>query len=248
MAKSVEIPQDIIDCIIAEVGDDMRLLKQCTLVSSSFRHPSRKQLFSRIILRSDKTCQGIHQLLVQNPVIQSFVRTIILIQVEDPTSINPEWMNGTSLPAILRLPFCCLEWFSINVDPDYWDLIPWNSFSSELKDALSNIVHSSSLKTLSLEGIIELPTTFFLRIGHLTTLELFSLSPNDFANENSSSLTSEGVAPMATHTVIDRCTWFFKEKDVCGTKFTSSAYFSNSGHIRSYRVEISAILVPSTLP
>ena len=77
-AKSVEIPQDIIDNVIAAVGYNTRLLKKCTLVSSSFLLPSRKQLFSRIYLRSDQTCQGIHQLLVQNPVIQSFVRTITL--------------------------------------------------------------------------------------------------------------------------------------------------------------------------
>jgi hypothetical protein len=79
MAKSVEIPQDIIDSIIAEVGDDTGpgLLKQFSLVSSSFLLPSRKQLFSRITIRNDKTCQGIHQLLVQNPVIQSLVRTIL---------------------------------------------------------------------------------------------------------------------------------------------------------------------------
>jgi hypothetical protein len=30
MAKSVEIPQDIIDNVIAAVGDDRDLLKQCT--------------------------------------------------------------------------------------------------------------------------------------------------------------------------------------------------------------------------
>jgi hypothetical protein len=60
MTKSevVELPQDIIDNIIAAVGI---VLKQCTLVSSSFLLPSRKQLFSRISLRSDESCQDISQ-------------------------------------------------------------------------------------------------------------------------------------------------------------------------------------------
>ena len=220
MAKSIDIPQDIIDNVIAAVGDDKRLLKQCALVSSSFLLPSRKQLFSRISLGSDQTCRRIHQLLVQNPVIQSFVRTIILTEdakIASWGSETSEWMNGTSLLAILRLPFCCLERFSIIVCRDDWVWYPWNwnSFSSEVKDALSNIIHSSTLKSLSLSGITKVPISFFLHIVHLTTLELHSLSPNDFGGENSRSLTraaSKGVAPMASHSVIDRCVWRFGEE------------------------------------
>ena len=217
MVKLVEIPQDIIESVIAEVGDDTRLLKQCSLVSSSFLLPSRKQLFSRIALRNDQTCKGIHQLLVQNPVIQPFVRIITL----EESNEGYEFLNGTSLPAILRLPFRRLECFTIwNSGRKFWH---WNSFSSELKDALSNIIHSSSLKTLSLETITDLPITFFLQIVHLTTLELLSFYPIDFDDESSSLLTSKGVAP-----VIDRCMWYVRREDGYGlsTRFPLSAYFS----------------------
>jgi hypothetical protein len=109
MAKMVELPQDIIDNVIAAGSDDTHLLKQCSLVSSSFLLPSRKHLFSRITIESYKTCQGIHQLLVENPVVQTFVRSITLMDSES----TQEWINGSSLLAILRLPFCCLEFFSI---------------------------------------------------------------------------------------------------------------------------------------
>jgi hypothetical protein len=214
VAKSLDIPQDIIDSVIAQVGDDRRLLKQCSLVSSSFLHPSRKLLFSKITIGSDETCRGIYQFLVQNPVIQSFVKTITLMPVHRLK--YPEWMNGASLPAILRLSFCRLECFSIIFFRD-WTLESWswNLFSSEMKDALSNIILSSTLKTLFLKGITDLPITFFFHIAHLKTLELDSLSPNDFCDENSSTLTqaaSTGVAPMASHTVIDRCVWRFSKE------------------------------------
>jgi hypothetical protein len=211
----MDIPQDIIDNVIAAVGDDMRVLKKCTLVSSSFLLPSRKQLFSRITLKSDQTCLGIHQFLIQNPVIQCFVRSITLIgDIEDYDSrrtwINPEfpeWMNCKSLLAILRLPFSCLECFSIITrrNPLIRTSWEWNSFSSELKDALSNIIHSSTLKILVLTGIAKLPITFFRHIVHLRTLQLHVISPIDFCDENLSSL--KEVAPMASHTVIDRCVW-----------------------------------------
>ena len=77
--------------------------------------------------------------------------------------------------------------------------------SSELKDALSNIIHLSTLKTLNINGITKVSLTFLLPVVHLTTLELHSISPNDFYDENSSSLTPaalKGVAPVASHTVI----------------------------------------------
>ena len=207
----MEIPQDIIDNVIAAAGDDdTRFLKRCSLVSSSFLLPSRKQLFSRVTLENDQTCQEIHKFLVQYPVIQSFVRSISLKHMETPK--YAKWLNGTSLLAILRLPLCRLDYFSIAVYPEFWMNWNWNSFSSEMKDALLNIIRSSTLKTLSLTGVTELPSTFFFHIVHLTTLELDSLLPEDFVLENSSSLTQAaseglGVTSMSSQAVIDRCVW-----------------------------------------
>jgi hypothetical protein len=234
MVKSLEIPQDIIYNVIAAVGDDTDVLKQCALVSSSFLLPSRKQLFSRITLRNVQTCRGIHQFLAQNPVILSFVRSITLTDRRAwgfGESKFPRWINGTWLLAILRLPFCRLERFSIcgsrfsmgfSMNHSYWN---WNGFSSELKDALSNIVHSSTLKTLSLRDITNVPITFFLHL-HLTTLDLF-LSLDDFCDENSNLLTrvaSKGVAPIASRTVIDRCVWYLMEEESGpGTRLPSSS-------------------------
>ena len=247
MAKPVEIPQDIVDSIIAEVGDDTHLLKQYSLVSSSFLFSCRRKLFSKITLRSDETSQGIHQLLVQNPIIQSSVRAITIM--DSSGGKFPKWMNGTPLIAILRLPFSCLEFFSVNLCMHSWNLEPWNwdSYSSELKDALSNIIHSSNLKTLSLKGIAKIPTTFFLQIVHLTTFEFYFHSPDDFDNANSSSLTGE--APMTSHAVIDRCVWRLNDgypwllrRDQYEIPFVC-LYLTNS---RQTRNDVPAIHVPST--
>lgn len=108
MAKSVEIPQDTIYNVIAAVGDDTHLLKQCSLVPSLFLYPSRKQLFSRITLDSDETCQEIHQFFVQNPVIQPCVRTITInskINSKTDSTWPHKWTSGVSPLAILRLRF-----------------------------------------------------------------------------------------------------------------------------------------------
>jgi len=135
--------------------------------------------------------------------------------------ISSEWMNSPSLLAILRLPFCRLERFSIIVrrfgylcDNGWvwnWQPCDWNGFSSDLRDALTNVITSPTLKTLSITGVKNVPMTFFHRIVHLETLELHFLSPNDFGGRYLHSLTraaSKRVAP-----VIDRCLWRFREED-----------------------------------
>ena len=214
MAKPKDIPQDIIDNVIAAIGDDKDLLKKCALVSSSFLHPSRKQLFTEIHISSYRPCDGIHQLLVQSALIRSFVRTINL----DLTIISPysEGEKSTPLFDVLRLPFCCLERFSIFAGRNAFSYEPYNwNDSSEMKDALSNIIHLPTLKTLSLY-CVRMPIAFFHRIVHLTTLELSYLSPYDFGNKNSSSLTraaSKKVRPTASDAVIDRCVWCFGWED-----------------------------------
>ena len=229
MAKSlpVEIPQDIIDSVIAAAGEDTRLLKQCALVSSSFFLPSRKQLFSRITLRNDKTCQRIHQIFAQNPILQSSVRAITLDDGNYGGGKDVDLATSTALPAFLWLPFCCLECFSIDY-PCHWD---WNRLSSELKDALSNIIHLSNLKTLSLLGITEVPTAFFLHIFHLTTLELRRPSPIDSGYEISSSPTrsSNGVASKTSQVVVDRLLWSMTSVDERTIFLFISLFLTNSG-------------------
>jgi len=216
----VAIPQDIIDHVVAAVGDDKHTLKQCALVSSSFLLPSRKQLFSKIYISNDRACRRLHRFLIQNPTVQSFVRSITLY---------PPWksLNNPPLLALLRLSFCCLERFLINLG-DPWN---WNNLSCEMKDALSSIIHSSALKVLYLKDVINVPTTLFLDIVHLAELALNSV---DFDFNQSTSLTR---ATTTSHTVIDRCVWYYWFWDRRrGTTFpTFSLFLTNkSGHGRSH--------------
>ena len=225
----VEIPQDIIDSIIEAVGNDTYLLKECALVSSSFLLPSRKYIFSKLsfIGRPEQVCnwQRLYQFLVENPVIQSFVRSIT-IEPDCYTLYEP--LNHPSLIAILRLPFCCLESFSIDNMRTRVSL-NWDNFSSELKDTLSTVIHSSTLKTLHLSKI-NMPILLFLDIN-LSKLELTAFLLRDLGVEQSRLLTlaaSKGggaATASLSHTVVDHCVWNFF-KPVYGTRFPTSAYFS----------------------
>jgi hypothetical protein len=235
MANSVSIPQDIIYYVTAAIASDIddscatRTLRQCALVSSSFLLPCRKQLFSKIELISHqpKTAQTLHQIFIQNPVLQSFVRSICIFDFRRATRHDDIecWLNSSaSLLAILQLSFCRLESFSLCL----WR--SWYNLSSEVKDALSNILHSSTLKTLVLDGVANMPITVLLGIVHLTKLELRNVWPHDFNCNRSSSLTPKAVAPTASHTpVIDHCVWYLPDEDRC-TRFPTSCYFSLISH------------------
>ena len=227
----VTIPQDIIYNIVEAISDDRRSLKKCALVSSSFLLPCRKYLFSELRLRDDRACQRLHQFLVENPVVQSFVKSIAIQPLSHSSS--SEW-NCIPFIDILRLSFCCLKSFSINMSTllkPYQYPLDWNNdFSSELKDALSTVIHSSTLKTLSLNKV-SVPAMLFLGIN-LTKLELTILGffpPNKSDDEGSTLLTpavSEGVATTTTsHTVVDHCICKFRGP-VYGTRSPTSAYFS----------------------
>ena len=225
----VAIPQDIIDNVIEAVGDDRRLLKECALVSSSFLLPCRKRLFSKLCLSRDQTCQRLHQFLVENPVVQSFVRSIA-IDLD-------ELLNCTSLIAILRLPFCCLESFCITKNKlnNGWRKAPliWSDFSGELKDTLSTdstVIHSSTLKSLYLREVaLPISMLFLGNVSiNLIKLELTDGLSNEFDGEQSRLLTSgasEGVATTAPHRVVDHCIWRCFDA-VHGTRFPTFAYFS----------------------
>ena len=77
-----------------EVGDDTNNDPNFHLVL----FPGRKKLFSRVTLRNNQTCQGIHELLVRDLAIQPFFRSFALTEdVDSSSSKNPEGMNDTSL-------------------------------------------------------------------------------------------------------------------------------------------------------
>ena len=145
-------------------------------------------------------------------------------------------LNRTSLIAILRLPFCCLESFSI-IGNDMWSRAPldWNDFSSELKDTLLTVLHSSTIKTLYFNKI-SVPIMLLLDIRvKLTELELtdVGVSSNEFDGEQSGLLTP-AASEVVLHTVVDHCVWNYFEP-VHGTRFPTSAYSSLIlRHARSY--------------
>ena len=215
---SVEIPQDIIDNVIAALGKDKCSLKQCALVSSSFLFPSRKQLFYSMNFKGkDEAYHRLHQVLVQNPAIRSFVRRI---------TVNHRWgfkpTFDKAVLAILQLPFCHLEEFLFCYQQPP---VNWSGLSSELKDALSTLIHSSTLKILHLTNVKNAPITLFLGIVHLTKLYLSEVSLNYSGGKQPSSLTPKRVVTSASQAVIDKCVWSFWEP-AHGRRFPKYAYFS----------------------
>jgi len=218
MANSVVIPQDIINTIIETVDGSRSVLNNCALVSSSFLLPSRKRIFSRLYLSSNQGCQRLQQFLVENPLIIPSVTGITLGYDYGSLHCSLDFRSiGTSLIALLQLPFCSLNLLSI----DMLETLKWNDFSSVLKDVLSTIIHSSTLKTLNLRNI-NVPI-MLLQGTHLMELRLGSLILDGEHSRLLKMPVSEGVAT----TKIDQDVWAIHLGwQVHGTSYSASAYLS----------------------
>jgi hypothetical protein len=169
---SICIPQEIIDTIIKNIDvQDKSLLRNCALVSHSSLYQSRKQLYSYIKLSTSKQCRSLCNVLLQHPYIQSLVKTLDIMFTIEHHSLH----HRPTVTTILRLLMCSLSTLLFSsYDEYYWYCLPDN-----LKYALSDIIHSSSLTTFTLSHACFVPTQFFLGLKGLRTLCLYNVHLSD---------------------------------------------------------------------
>lgn len=170
MINSLSTPQDIVEAII-EIADYDTLL-QCALVSQSFLFPSRKMLFSDIVLQNEMQSDRLQRILVQNPYIQSFIKSLTILNKEDGEGPH-QWLTGkrsiSALLATLHLPLHHMASFSLISSPFP---IYWSYLHDTLKSALRNIFCSPSLTKLRISGFQDIPIPFLFHLNHIQDLVL----------------------------------------------------------------------------
>jgi hypothetical protein len=210
------MPQEIIDEIIKAVATDKDSLDNCSLVCSSFLLPCRRHRWYAIPIRlAHPECEGYYQLFVENAVLRSFVRRITIYDDNVPGDCYDKW--NQFLVAFLRLPFCRLRYLLLFL----WDI----EFNSELKDAISAIIHSSSFEPVCVSNL-DMPITIFQGIH----AEKLYLNFRDLCRQSAPLTTaaSEGGATTATHAVVDHCEWKGFEPVLSVRHFLcNSAHFSS---------------------
>jgi hypothetical protein len=212
MVESLSIPQEIIDTIIGAIDvRDKALLKKCALISHSFLHPSRKQLYSIISLNSVQDCQRLCRMDVQAQYLQLFVKTLHIIDSDDLQEESVFHDDSESLLPILRLPLRRLEILSVSSAGDYGH---WDSLTDNVKNALRNMIHSSPLTSLTLRSILGVPIDLFLGLTKLHMLDLddvfldvLNIPPH--AHVLQIEEFSEETIKTTGDTVIERFIWAF---------------------------------------
>jgi hypothetical protein len=169
---SSEIPQDIIDTIIGELTGDSDTLKRCATVSRSFLHPSRRNLFAAIHLRTSGETERLHDLLILVPEILLYIHEL-RFAINKPKGVHdPEaWVrNDKTLAGVLRiLPgLRVLSWGMT----DSWRLKWDDDYSNELRSALLDLFRSPSLATVTITNLKYLPLSVFSAFTHVKKLTL----------------------------------------------------------------------------
>ena len=199
------IPQDIIDNIIRNIGThEKSLLRTYTLVSHSFLYPSRKRLFAHISLHSTQYCRGFLNLLVGHPYLQSYVKTLN-ISYHSLLRDNPAFEND--LLPLLHLLLCSLEElrFGALIMP-----VDWHDLSTNLRDTLSDMIHSPSLTFLTLNALTNVPNELFIGLKGVQTLSLEQVHLIDIAGGE-----EHGVSRSADSNEV-RKIWTSPDHDIVG--------------------------------
>lgn len=166
------IPADIIYAIIDEICTDAYTLRQCSLVSRSFLPHSHKHLFSTIQLDHPVPCRGLYRVLMNNPSLACYIRTLIVITNVKPEFRGRDWVTiENTLPTVL-LMLHNLHTLTIRNTferPLLWDVLP-----TELRSALLDL-STTPIRTITLDRLGNLPMLQFNRFSHLRRFCLLDL-------------------------------------------------------------------------
>ena len=196
------VSQEIVDNIIGNINiNEKQNLRRLSLVSRSFLYPSRKRLFAKIALAHREQSQGLLSVLAQHPYIQSSVRHLeihypssfrCLPWYSEPTKFQPN--DEPTLLSLLRLPLLSLRTLVF----DSASYCHWPKLSSDLRDALSDVIHSPSLTSLELCRAVRVPISLFLGLKGVRTLDLYDVHLSDADDDGVSPIASQAVNEVKT--------------------------------------------------
>ncbi|KAF8057363.1 hypothetical protein FPV67DRAFT_1527109 [Lyophyllum atratum] len=162
------VPQEIVEDIVGQLGEDGRTLQSCSLVSWSFRTASQPLFFHHILLLLHNTArnQRLHCVLSMNPLLASYVRSIHL--KIDTVSIRP----AEAICRILDVTRPHLRDLSIG-GPDITFSHSWNYLHADLQNSLLSSISSPSCVGLTL-GAVGFPIQYLRLFSNIRHLEMNS--------------------------------------------------------------------------
>jgi len=200
------LPQDLIDCIIDELGSQgvsdpecRQAFMACSLASSSFLTLSRKHLFAKVQLKEshskkDERLSALARILDvpvedskinfmgrQIPPLASHIRTLSIILSPIPPYhllYSQETLRRKS-PSIFEtlIARSPIASFSLEI-PNDGNLRDWMLVERQLKAGIESLCKMPSITALQFRGITGFPMTLITGCPNLKELSLHSIYPN----------------------------------------------------------------------
>lgn len=202
----VTLPYDIVTTIVNELVSgplglryyDKRTLTSCSLISASFREACQLYLYRSITLhvrhRSKSSNDQLHEILLQNPRIASFVRHLHIWFY----SASSENLAGTlrMLPRV----------YSLKIEHQT-NTFHWRYISFSLRADILGLLQLSSLEHVSVQDIHDFPISSFSRCPQLKKAILghCSTSDMDILPSEPLSLFSRGYLESLTMNIPHTC-------------------------------------------
>ncbi|KAF9459600.1 hypothetical protein BDZ94DRAFT_1003155 [Collybia nuda] len=150
MTFLASIPLDLVEEILGHLHGDITTLKTCSTVSLTFYHPSRKLLFSCVVLDTPNSLVNLHTLLNELPEVAALVQTLHL-RTFFPTDDMGTILLSVShrLQHLQNLTLGCNKGLS------------WSRFSTSNVTALETLIGLRSLRSLEISHVYAIPLPFF---------------------------------------------------------------------------------------
>ncbi|KAF7367272.1 hypothetical protein MSAN_00789100 [Mycena sanguinolenta] len=180
--KFTSIPQELVDAIVNEVGE-IETLKACSLVASTFRHPSRRLLLSSLTIEATKDHTPLSRLFSESPYIAKYVVCLtIKTPVNGKASLDVECFSSI-LANLQNVRGCTLEgeWHS----PDD----KHNSRDSKIPPLLLDFLARQPLRELRLTHIELTPAVLWAFVAAVPVLCFQDVSMQE--------ATTDTIAPAA---------------------------------------------------
>ncbi|KAJ7842197.1 hypothetical protein B0H14DRAFT_3456957 [Mycena olivaceomarginata] len=163
-----DLPQELLELIFTAL--DQESLRACALVSSSLVAPSQRSIFRSLAIRiPDGDIPKAQALLSSAPHVTGYVREL-KVRLEDEEALSSQ--NGVLASILPSFPH--LECLSIK---GWFGPIRWNHMTLPLQSAVEELMTSSNLRSLDLEEILDIPSSFIvLALSSLRRLGLHSIT------------------------------------------------------------------------
>lgn len=194
-----DLPEELRDGVVAELADDVKTLKSCSLVSHSFHATAYRYILSDIQLVSRHTdepsdCERFHRLLCDSPEVALLVRSLVIVVSKRHSCILYDNRLSSVLDRLYKL-----EKFAI-ISATLFHRVYWSRLPEPLQISLRDVFCLPQMRTIAIDGVLHFDGMEQLMdlLKPCRGLRDLTLSPTSIAQDRTRGPPSQAEATVAT--------------------------------------------------